>query len=142
MFVYVVIQFLPWFKFCSPLYKFAYKTLNLMQNDMCASSDKNTNSNISKNCYLKSGFQILHAVEQFSSLFSKDKLKARGTHTPTHDPSSRTCRGRTAVRFPANSSHMCCVELALKAVLCTCLGGKGSFRHGFSPFIDLMALSC
>ena len=24
------------------------------------------------------------------------------------------CRGRTAVRFPANSYHMCCVELAVK----------------------------
>ena len=27
----------------------------------------------------------------------------------------RACRGRTAVRFPANSSHMCCVE-ALKGL--------------------------
>ena len=35
------------------------------------------------------------------------------------------CHGRTAVQFPANSSHMCCVELALKGVLCTCLGRKG-----------------
>ena len=26
---------------------------------------------------------------------------------------------RTAVRFPANSSHMCCVELALDRLLCT-----------------------
>ena len=28
----------------------------------------------------------------------------------------RACRGRAAVRFPANSSHMCCVELALKGL--------------------------
>ena len=41
-----------------------------------------------KLCYVKSGLQIIYAVEQFSSLFSKDKLKARGTHTPTHDPRS------------------------------------------------------
>ena len=41
-----------------------------------------------KTYYLKLGFQILYAVEQFSSLFSKDKLKARGTRTPTHDPPS------------------------------------------------------
>ena len=41
-----------------------------------------------KICYVKSGLQIICAVEQFSSLFSKDKLKVRGTHTPTHDPSS------------------------------------------------------
>ena len=41
-----------------------------------------------KLCYVKSGLQSICAVEQFSSLFSKDKLKARGTHTPTHDPRS------------------------------------------------------
>ena len=29
----------------------------------------------------------------------------------------RTCRGRAAVRFPANSSHMCCVELELELEL-------------------------
>ena len=40
-----------------------------------------------------------------------------------HLPSAR--RGRTAIRFPATSSHMCCVELALKAMLCTHLGSKG-----------------
>ena len=38
--------------------------------------------------YVNWGFQILYAVEQFSSLFSKDKLKVRGTHTPTHNPPS------------------------------------------------------
>ena len=32
--------------------------------------------------YVRSRFQILYAVEQFCSLFSKDKLKARGIHTP------------------------------------------------------------
>ena len=37
---------------------------------------------------VKSGFQILYAVEQFSSLFSKDKLK-QGAHIhQTHDPPS------------------------------------------------------
>ena len=55
-------------------------------------SDKNTNFDISSKVRL----QILYAVDQFSSLFSKDKLKARGTHTPTHDLSSHTRRGRTA----------------------------------------------
>ena len=34
----------------------------------------------------------------------------------------RTCCGRTATRFPANSSHMCCVVLALKGLT---LAGKG-----------------
>ena len=37
----------------------------------------------------------------------------------------RACRGRTAVRFPANSLHMCCVELALDRTLCSHLGGNG-----------------
>ena len=56
----------------------------------CATSDKNTNFDISKNLLHKVGTSklILYAVEQFNSLFSKDKLKARGTHTPTHDPRS------------------------------------------------------
>ena len=40
-----------------------------------------------------------------------------------HLPSA--CRGRTAVRFTATSSHMYCVELALKGMLCTRLGSKG-----------------
>ena len=38
--------------------------------------------------YVKLGFQILNAVEQFSSLFSKGKLK-QGAHShQSHDPSS------------------------------------------------------
>ena len=41
------------------------------------------------------------------------------------------CRGRTAVRSPATSSHMYCVELALKGVLCTRLGSKGQAAWGF-----------
>ena len=43
---------------------------------------------LGKICCVKSGFQILYAVEQFSSLFSKDKLK-QGAHIhQTHDPPS------------------------------------------------------
>ena len=37
------------------LYEFAYKTLNFTQNDMCATSDKKTNFNISKNLLFKVG---------------------------------------------------------------------------------------
>ena len=48
----------------------------------------------------------------------------------------RACRGRTALRFPANSSHMCCVELALDRLLCTHLGSKGFLRRGFFPFVN------
>lgn len=44
----------------------------------------------------------------------------------------RACRGRTAVRFPAKSSHMCCVELPLiKGVLSTRLGSKRSLLGVF-----------
>ena len=39
------------------------------------------------------------------------------------------CRGRTAVRFPANSSHMCCVELAGKGLASA---GSVSFIYGFA----------
>ena len=40
----------------------------------------------------------------------------------------RAYHGRTAVRFPANSSHMCCVELALKGLA---KEGKGLLYTGF-----------
>ena len=52
----------------------------------------------------------------------------------------RACHGRTAVRFSANSSYMCCVELALDRLLCTHLGSKGVLRRGFSSFINPTAL--
>ena len=56
---------------------------------MCATSDKNTNFNMSKNLQHKVGiFQILYGVEQFSSLFSKDKLKQAAHIYQTHDPPS------------------------------------------------------
>ena len=41
------------------------------------------------------------------------------------------------MRFLANSSHMCCVELALDRLL---FGSKGFLRGGFSPFINPMAV--
>ena len=73
------------------------------------------------------------------SVRDKTNLKAVDTRTPTHLLASlsywiywRTDRQKCwsafpahAVQFPANSSHVCCVELALKGVLCTCLGRKG-----------------
>ena len=104
------------------------RPLNFTQNHMCATktralisrkiltwvsglpilsfpfSPETPDTQARKICYIKSGLQIIYAVEQFSSLFSKEKLKARGTHTPTHDP----------------PSHMCCVELAL-CTLCSAL---------------------
>ena len=47
---------------------------------------QNGNSVSRKTCKeVKSGFPILYAVEKFGSLLSKDKLKARGTHTPRLD---------------------------------------------------------
>ena len=62
-----------------------------------------------KICCVKSGFQILYAVEQFSSLFSKDKLK-QGAHVHrTHDlPSLRmsweNCRAVPSQQLP----HVLC----------------------------------
>ena len=48
----------------------------------CAQLWTKTRTSISwKICCVKSEFQILYVVEQFSSLFSKDKLK-QGAHTP------------------------------------------------------------
>ena len=55
---------------------------------ICAQRTKTRTSISRKICCLKSGFQILYAVEQFSSLLSKDKLK-QGAHIhQTHDPPS------------------------------------------------------
>ena len=101
-----------------------------------------TRTSISRKiCCVKSGFQILYAVEQFSSLFSKDKLKQwEYTYTKPMIHLPRAFRGRTVVRFPANSSHMYCVELALDRLLCTHLVSKDFLRRGFSPFIKPTAL--
>ena len=70
-----------------------------MQNDLCATSGKNTNFNISKHLLHKVRISILYAVEQFSSLFSTEKLK-QGAHIfQTHDlPSQRmSCENCHAV---------------------------------------------
>ena len=95
----------------------------------CAQLRTKTRTSISRKiCRVKLGFQILYAVEQFSSLFSKDKLK-QGAHI--HQAMirlSRACRGRTAVWFPAISADMCCVELALKGFASA---GKGLLYAGF-----------
>ena len=59
------------------------RPLKFTQNDLCATSGKNTNSISRKICCVKSGFQILYAVKQFSSQYKfKRQIKARGTHTP------------------------------------------------------------
>ena len=48
-----------------------------------------TRTSISRKIYcVKSGFQIFYAVEQFSLLFSKDKLKQWAHIHQTHDPPS------------------------------------------------------
>ena len=85
------------------------RPLNFKQNDLCATSDKNMNFNMSKICCVESGFQILYVVEQFSSLFSKDKLK-QGAHIHrTHDLPSpcmswENCRAVTSQQLP----HVLC----------------------------------
>ena len=95
----------------------------------CAQLRTKTRTSISRKiCYVKSGFQILYAVEQFIHLFQKTNLK-QGVHI--HQPMiglPQACRGRTSVRFPASSSHMCCEELVIKALASA---GKGIFYAGF-----------
>ena len=86
-----------------------------------------------KLCCVKSEFQILYAVEQFSLLFSKDKLE-QGAHIhQTHDlPSPRmsweNCRAVPCQQLP----HVFCGAGTER----THLGRKGSFIHGFSPVTD------
>ena len=70
----------------------------------CAQLRTKTRTSISRKiCCVRLGFQILYVVEQFSSLFSKGKYTKPMIRLP------RACRGRTAVRFPANSSPTCVV---------------------------------
>ena len=108
------------------------RPLNFTQN---ATSDKNTNFNISKNLLCKVEISSSLCREQFRSLFSKDKLSKGHTYTKPMIRLPHAYRGRTAVRFPANSSHICCVELALDRQLCTHHGSRGFLRRGFSTFI-------
>ena len=54
---------------------------------------------------VKSAFQILYAVEQFTSLFSKDKLKQGAQLHQTHDPPSprmswESCRSVPSQQLP------------------------------------------
>ena len=71
---------------------------------------RKTRTSISqKFCYVKSGFQILYAVEEFSLLFSKDKLKQAAHIHQTHDPPSprmswENCRKAPSQQFP----HVLC----------------------------------
>ena len=85
------------------------RPLNFMQ-VTCPQLQTNTRTSISRKiCCIKSGFQILYVVEQFSSLFSKDKLK-QGAHIhQTHDPpsprmSSESCRAVPSQQLP----HVLC----------------------------------
>ena len=49
---------------------------------------------------------------------------------------TRACRGRTAVRFPANSSHMCCVELALIALASAGKSFPRSLTDGYAMLMS------
>ena len=70
-------------------YKSKTSKFSFTQNDLCATSDKNTNFYISKNLLCKVGISnSLRSRTVYSSLFSKDKLK-HGAHIhQTHDPPS------------------------------------------------------
>ena len=100
----------------------------------CAQLWTKTRTSISRKiCCVKSEFQILYAVEQFSSLFSKDKLK-QGAHIhQTHDlpyprMSWENCRAVPCQQLP----HVLCGAGTER----THLGRKGSFIHGFSLVTD------
>ena len=91
-----------------------------MQNELCATSDKNTNFNISK--HLPSKVEISNSLCSRTVQFTifKRQIKSKGhTYTKPMICLPWACHGRAAVWFPANNSHMCCVELALKA-MCHC----------------------
>ena len=102
-----------------------------------------TRTSISREiCYVKSGFEILYAVERFSSLFSKDKLKAKaGTHTSTHDPPSPRLSLENCLSVPR--LHTCVVwSWGLKECFALASEVGGLQRHGFSSFIGPKAMPC
>ena len=108
----------------------------------CAQLRTKTRTSISREIfYVKSGFQILYAVERFSSLLSKDKLKARaGTHTPTHDPPSLRMSLENCL---AVARFHTCVVWSWGLKECFVLASEvGGLRHGFSSFIDPKAMPC
>ena len=76
----------------------------------CPQLRTKTRTSISRKiCCAMLGFQILYAVEQFSSLFSKDKLKQRAHIHQTHDPPSprmswESCREVPSQQLP----HVLC----------------------------------
>ena len=78
----------------------------------CAQLRTKTPTSISRKiCCVKSVFQILYAVEQFSSLFSKDKLK-QGAHVhQTHDPPSPRMSWENCGAVPSQQlSHVLCAQ--------------------------------
>ena len=103
-------------------FKFAYKTTKFYAK-WCAQLCTKARTSISRkiSC-VKSGFQILYAVEQFR------QIKARSTHTlnpwsafPAHVMKELPCGSQP-------TAPTCCVELALKGLAS---GGKGLLYMGF-----------
>ena len=91
----------------------------------------NTQTSLSRKiCCVKSGFQILYAVEQFSSLFSKDKLK-QGAHIhQTHGLPSLRMSWENCCAVPSQQlPHALCGADTWR----TRLGRKVSFIHRFFP---------
>ena len=83
-----------------------------------------------KICCLKSGSQILNAVEQLSSLFSKDKLK-QGAHVhQTHDPRSPRISWENCHAVPSQQlPHVLCGAGTWR----TRLGKKGLSKTKSDP---------
>ena len=93
----------------------------------CTQLRTKTRTSISRKiCYIRSRFQILYAVEQFSSLFSKDKLKARGTHTP--NPWS-AFPAHIVGELPYSSQ-----PTASTCVVCSCGEGGGGRGEGLGTY--------
>ena len=79
------------------------RPLNFTQNDLCATSDKNANFNIWKNLLCKVGISNSLGNRAVKFTISKRQIKARGTHTPTHDqssPSWENCRAVPSQQLP------------------------------------------
>ena len=91
-------------------FKFAYKTIKFYAKWLVRNfGQKHELQYLNYFAMLSQDFKFSYAVEQFNSLFSKDKLK-QGTHIhQTHDPSSpcmswENCCNALSQQFP----HVLC----------------------------------
>ena len=115
------------------------RPLNFTQYDLSATSEKNTNFNISKNLLRKVGISNSLCSRTVKFTIFKRQLK-QGAHIhQTHDPPSPRMSWENCREVPSQHLPQCRVELALKGLASA---GKVLLCTGFSriPDAEILAL--